>query len=106
MQRQQSATALPTPANSVTGSMKAGEVEDSDQHRDKRQRLDTEEREAGDQIIPGLLTQPTNHERQAGGSLGEAKKAKADVDFGLFLPKTSKAILPPILTLPLLVTSG
>lgn len=105
MQRQQSASALPTPANSVAGSMKAGEVEDTDQHRDKRQRLDTEEREAGEETIAGTSTRPTNHERQRFGSssghAGNSAEAEEDAGLGLFLVKTRKALLPPSpLTLP------
>ena len=110
MQRQQSASALPTPANSVAGSMKAGEVEDADQHRDKRQRLDTEERETGEQTIGGLSTRPTNHERQPVGSSTGNGSAEADEDTcpSLFLVKTRKALPPPSpLTLPVsLVTYG
>jgi hypothetical protein len=110
MQRQQSASALPTPANSVAGSMKAGEPEDVDQHRDKRQRMDTEERETGDEMIPGLSAQPTNHERETGnGAVKVAKRstrAKDDGDYGLFLAKTGKALPPPSpLTLPALLLS-
>ena len=112
MQRQQSANALPTPANSVAGSMKAGEAEDADQHRDKRQRLDTEERETSHQTIPGLSIQPTNHERQNGESsttpMRSSTETEGAVGFGLFLPKTSKALLPPSPLLPpaLLLTFG
>jgi hypothetical protein len=105
MQRQQSASALPTPANSVAGSMKAGELDDADQHRDKRQRLDTEERETGEQTIAETSTRPTNHDRQqTGSSPGRTRtlaEASGDAGLGLFRVKTRKALIPPSpLTLP------
>lgn len=105
MQRQQSASALPTPANSVAGSMKASDMEDADQHRDKRQRMDTEE---CDEMIPGLSAQPTNHEREAGIGAISSEPAREDADYGIFLAKTGKALLPPSpLTLPVsLLTFG
>lgn len=105
MQRQTSVSALPTPANSVAGSMKAGELEDADQHRDKRQRFDTEECEAGEQTIAGTSIRPTNHERQRIGSsssyTANSSEIKRDAGLGLFLAKSRKALLPPSpLTLP------
>lgn len=85
-------------------------MDDADQHRDKRQRLGTEEREAGEHTIAGISKRLTNHERQpVGSSSGDVKSSaevKEDSGLGLFLVKTRKALLPPCpLTLPALVVS-
>ncbi|KIV91391.1 hypothetical protein PV10_05935 [Exophiala mesophila] len=59
-----SATSIPTPANSVTGIPGLEMIEDNDQHRDKRARLDHDGDEDMSRMEIDSTTQPTNHDRQ------------------------------------------
>lgn len=106
-----SATSIPTPANSVTGIPGLEMIEENDQHRDKRPRLDHDRHHDISRMEIDSTTQPTNHDRQgdmdvdgqpgrtSGVTDGRSQAALQDLGEPFLLRRSSK-------TLRLLLFSG